>query len=98
MHVSGEFAVDHELAAIGLEVNLRQLVTVGGRALIAGLLSTVALGLGGLMLLTLLFQLARRRNRSGDSGSSYSNDDDGLPPIVPPLTDSTAYGLGKVFR
>ena len=44
-----------DMAAIGLEVNLRQLVAVGGRALIAGLLSTIALGLGGLILLTLLF-------------------------------------------
>jgi uncharacterized membrane protein YadS len=44
-----------DMAAIGLEVNLRQLIAVGGRALIAGLLSTVALGLGGLILLALLF-------------------------------------------
>ncbi len=44
-----------DMAAIGLEVNLRQLIAVGGQAILAGLLSTVALGLVGLMLLTLLF-------------------------------------------
>jgi len=44
-----------DMAAIGLEVNLRQLIAVGGRALLAGLLSTLALGLGGLILLALLF-------------------------------------------
>jgi uncharacterized integral membrane protein (TIGR00698 family) len=44
-----------DMAAIGLEVNLRQLVAVGGQALLAGLLSTVGLGLGGLILLALLF-------------------------------------------
>ncbi len=44
-----------DMAAIGLEVNLRQLVAVGGQALLAGLLSTAALGIFGLILLSILF-------------------------------------------
>ena len=44
-----------DMAAIGLEVNLRQLVAVGGKALLAGLFSTLALGLASLLLVTLLF-------------------------------------------
>lgn len=44
-----------DMAAIGLEVNLRQLVAVGGQAMLAGLLSTLVLGLFGLTLLSLLF-------------------------------------------
>jgi len=43
-----------DMAAIGLEVNVRQLAAVGGRALTAGLLSTVALGAGSLLLLAVL--------------------------------------------
>jgi len=44
-----------DMAAIGLEVNVRQLIGVGGRALLAGLLATIAVGATGLILLTLLF-------------------------------------------
>ncbi len=44
-----------DMAAIGLEVNLRQLVSVGGQALLAGLLSTLALAAGSLVLIALLF-------------------------------------------
>jgi uncharacterized integral membrane protein (TIGR00698 family) len=43
-----------DMAAIGLEVNVRQLAAVGGRALTAGLLSTLLLGLGSLVLITAL--------------------------------------------
>lgn len=44
-----------DMAAIGLEVNVRQLISVGGRALVAGLFSTLAVGAAGLILLALLF-------------------------------------------
>ncbi len=44
-----------DMAAIGLEVNLRQLVAVGGQALLAGLLSTIVLGAGSLLLVLILF-------------------------------------------
>lgn len=44
-----------DMAAIGLEVNIRQLAAVGARALLAGLLSTIGLGLAGLLLLAVLF-------------------------------------------
>jgi uncharacterized membrane protein YadS len=44
-----------DMAAIGLEVNLRQLVAVGGQALLAGLLSTLALAAGSLALVLMLF-------------------------------------------
>ncbi len=43
-----------DMAAIGLEVNIRQLIAVGGRALLAGLLSTLALGIGSLLLISIL--------------------------------------------
>ena len=43
-----------DMAAIGLEVNLRQLAGVGSRALLAGLLSTALLGLASLSLISLL--------------------------------------------
>lgn len=44
-----------DMAAIGLEVNVRQLIAVGGQALLAGLLSTLAVGVAGLILLAILF-------------------------------------------
>jgi uncharacterized membrane protein YadS len=44
-----------DMAAIGLEVNVRQLVAVGGQALTAGLLSTAAVGAASLVLILLLF-------------------------------------------
>jgi len=44
-----------DMAAIGLEVNVRQLIAVGGQALLAGLLSTFAVALAGMLLLTILF-------------------------------------------
>jgi uncharacterized integral membrane protein (TIGR00698 family) len=44
-----------DMAAIGLEVNIRQLVAVGGQALLAGLLTTLVLGVFSLMVLTVLF-------------------------------------------
>jgi len=43
-----------DMAAIGLEVNVRQLMAVGGRALIAGLLSTATLGVASLLLIAVL--------------------------------------------
>lgn len=43
-----------DMAAIGLEVNLRQLAAVGGRVLLAGLLSTAALGLASLLFIAFL--------------------------------------------
>jgi len=44
-----------DMAAIGLEVNLRQLVSVGGQALIAGLWSTIVVAACSLLLIALLF-------------------------------------------
>jgi uncharacterized integral membrane protein (TIGR00698 family) len=43
-----------DMAAIGLEVNVRQLVAVGGQALLAGLLATILLG-GVSLILILVF-------------------------------------------
>lgn len=43
-----------DMAAIGLEVNLRQLMAVGCRALVAGLLATVLLGFTSLLLIALM--------------------------------------------
>lgn len=43
-----------DMAAIGLEVNLRQLISVGGQALLAGLLATVAVAASALVLITIL--------------------------------------------
>lgn len=43
-----------DMAAIGLEVNVRQLIAVGARALVAGLLSTIALAAASLLLIRLL--------------------------------------------
>ncbi|RME37428.1 MAG: YeiH family putative sulfate export transporter [Planctomycetota bacterium] len=50
----GKLLLTLAMAAIGLEVNLRQLATVGGRALAAGLASTAALGLATLLLIRLV--------------------------------------------
>lgn len=44
-----------DMAAIGLEVNLRQLASVGGKALLAGLLATVAVAATGLLLMAIVF-------------------------------------------
>jgi len=40
-----------DMAAIGLEVNIRHLAAVGGKAVTAGLLSTMALGAASLLLI-----------------------------------------------
>lgn len=44
-----------DMAAIGLEVNLRQLASVGGRALLAGLLATLAVAATGLLVMAIVF-------------------------------------------
>jgi len=50
----GQILLTFAMAAIGLEVNLRQLAGVGGKAVLAGLVSTAALGAASLLLVHLL--------------------------------------------
>lgn len=52
----GKILLTVAMAAIGLEVNLRALAGVGGRAVRAGLLSTGLLGAASLVLITLFMQ------------------------------------------
>ncbi len=53
LSVAGKVLLTIALAAIGLEVNVRQLGQVGGRAIAAGLFSTAALGASSLFLITI---------------------------------------------
>lgn len=50
--LAGEGLLTWAMAAIGLEVSLRQLVSVGGPAIAAGTLATIVLGAGSLLLVT----------------------------------------------
>jgi uncharacterized integral membrane protein (TIGR00698 family) len=52
--LSGELLLTLALAAIGLDVNIRELVSVGGRAVLAGLGSTILLAVGSMLLITML--------------------------------------------
>jgi len=54
MTTVGNLLLTLAMAAIGLEVNVRQLAGVGGRAIAAGLVSTAALGAASLLLIGLL--------------------------------------------
>lgn len=51
---AGKVLLTFAMAAIGLEVNLRQLAGVGGKALLAGLTSTAVLGAGSLLLIQVM--------------------------------------------
>jgi len=50
----GELLLTLAMAAIGLDVNIRELAGVGGRAVVAGLASTVLLGAASLILITFM--------------------------------------------
>ncbi len=52
--LSGELLLTLALAAIGLDVNIRELVGVGGRAVLAGFGSTILLGAASILLITML--------------------------------------------
>ncbi len=54
MTTVGKLLLTLAMAAIGLEVNIRQLASVGGKAIAAGLVSTAALGAASLLLISLL--------------------------------------------